>query len=179
MCKNIVEEHGGTIDVRSSDQGTSFTLTLPHRKAPSACADRPKPTTSSSAPGLVLIVDDEEILLRVLARRLGAHHRVLTARSGQEAISQLEAVDGEVDSIVCDLAMPGMSGVELYAQIQMRWPGTGQRLRFMSGAPEWCGGGTPNKLQQRCFRKPVEIPELLDEVHALVANRRGPAPSNS
>lgn len=94
-------------------------------------------------------------------RHLGSQQQALTARRGHEAISQLEAVGSEEENIVCDLAMRRMSGLELYEKINTRWP------------------GRPSELEQRCYRKPVEIPELLEDVHTLVASRRGQPPNKS
>ena len=131
-------------------------------------------STLSSITNLkTLIVDDEEILLRVMARRLGARHEVLTARSGPRALETIERYEGSIDAIVCDLGMPGMSGVELSEIIAERWPELYPRIRFMSGAPEWGADGSPIALDRRCFRKPLEIPELLEDVDTLISDRRG------
>lgn len=71
----------------------------------------------------VLLVDDDGFMLGVLADMLsGQDYRVLSAASGEEALALLghEAVD----VIVCDQAMPGMSGTELLAQAAARYPST-------------------------------------------------------
>jgi PAS domain S-box-containing protein len=172
VCKNIVEEHGGTIELDSDQKGTRFNLRLPHRHTRPSTPPAPSQAPPAVAAGLVLVVDDEEILLRVMSRRIGKRHKTITARSGPEALTALEAVAGEVDAIVCDLGMPGMGGVELYQLVKKRWPRTADRFRFMSGAPEWYGEGHPRRLEQRCYRKPLEIPDLLEAVDQLVADAR-------
>jgi two-component system response regulator AtoC len=67
----------------------------------------------------VLLVDDEPGVLFTLSEVLAERgHRVVGARSGTEALGKLE----DVDAVVTDLAMPGMTGLELLAQIAVRDP---------------------------------------------------------
>jgi two-component system response regulator PilR (NtrC family) len=67
----------------------------------------------------ILIVDDEEVLRDVLAtlvRREGWNP--LLAKSGEEALQTLERED--IDLMLLDLMLPGMSGMEVLKQIQGR-----------------------------------------------------------
>jgi CheY-like chemotaxis protein len=58
----------------------------------------------------VLLVDDEPAVLFTLSEVLTERgHRVLTARSGAEALTKLE----EAETVITDLAMPKMDGLEL------------------------------------------------------------------
>jgi DNA-binding NtrC family response regulator len=67
----------------------------------------------------VLLVDDEPGVLFTLKELLSERgHRVLTARSGAEALPLVE----DADAVVTDQAMPGMTGLELLAQIAARDP---------------------------------------------------------
>ena len=64
----------------------------------------------------VLVVDDEELYRRALERILGrAGHQVTTARDASEALSMLSAQP--IDLVLCDVKMPGISGIELVRQI--------------------------------------------------------------
>lgn len=58
----------------------------------------------------LLVVDDEENARTILRRVFGEDYNVLTASSGAEALKTLE--QHEVDVVVSDQRMPGMSGVE-------------------------------------------------------------------
>ncbi len=63
-------------------------------------------------PGLLLVVDDDELNRDILARnleRLG--HRVLMAATGKQALALLERE--QVDLVLLDLMMPEMDGVEV------------------------------------------------------------------
>jgi len=65
----------------------------------------------------VLLVDDEPGVLFTLSEVLTDRgHRVITAKSGGEALAKLE----EADAVLTDLSMPGMDGLELMAQIGAR-----------------------------------------------------------
>ncbi len=64
--------------------------------------------------GRILLVDDEPGVLFALSELLEAQgHRVATAESGQVALGRLD----DVDAVVTDLAMPGMSGLELLDRV--------------------------------------------------------------
>ncbi len=77
----------------------------------------------TTAPGTVLIVDDEPGILELCRAYLsGTPHRVVTATGGAEA---LEVVATEVvDVVVCDYNMPGMNGVEVLHRLRETAPTT-------------------------------------------------------
>ncbi|MGE0550026.1 MAG: sigma-54-dependent transcriptional regulator [Kofleriaceae bacterium] len=67
----------------------------------------------------VLLVDDEPGVLFTLSEVLTERgHRVLTAKSGEQALPQLD----DADAVLTDLSMPGMDGLELMAAIAQRDP---------------------------------------------------------
>jgi DNA-binding response OmpR family regulator len=72
-------------------------------------------TVSGCQPATVLIVDDEQAVADVYALRLGDEYDVRTAYGGSEA---LDAVDGDVDVVLLDRRMPGLSGDEVLERIR-------------------------------------------------------------
>ncbi|HUJ59196.1 MAG TPA: sigma-54 dependent transcriptional regulator [Kofleriaceae bacterium] len=67
----------------------------------------------------ILLVDDEPGVLFTLSELLAERgHRVVTARSGAEALTKLD----DADAVVTDLSMPGMDGLELMGQVVARDP---------------------------------------------------------
>ena len=72
-----------------------------------------------------MIVDDEETLTFslyqtfILAKQ---DYEVITAASGEEAAEKL--ADDRFDLVITDISMPGMTGLELLAQIRRNHPGT-------------------------------------------------------
>ena len=65
----------------------------------------------------ILVVDDEREILRALQRSLSAHgYKVLTARSGEEAIEMFAR--HRPDLLLLDLLLPGISGLEVVRQVR-------------------------------------------------------------
>ncbi len=112
---------------------------------------------------VVLVVDDEDVVCRFTARVLvEAGCRVLEAHSGAEAVSLLSALDGAVQLVVSDIAMPEMTGVELSALMAHRWSAVPVLLVSGQGgpAPDYPGPFLP---------KPFTPDALLKAVTGLVS----------
>jgi CheY-like chemotaxis protein len=71
----------------------------------------------STAPGIVLVVDDHETIRHLLRRVLQSQgHTVLTAASGSEALALLRIQS--IDLVMLDIMMPEMSGIEVLERIK-------------------------------------------------------------
>ncbi len=68
----------------------------------------------------ILYVDDEESNLVVFKNTFFADYEILTANTGEEALSILETQ--EIPLVVTDQRMPKMTGVELLAQVREKHP---------------------------------------------------------
>ena len=68
-------------------------------------------------PPLVLVVEDEPDLADLYATWLKTEYRVRTAYGGEEAVDQL---DDEIDVILLDRRMPGLSGDEVLEEVRER-----------------------------------------------------------
>ena len=79
----------------------------------------------------ILIIDDDALVVRALARMLRAHE-VLAATSAKEALAMIRA-GRNFDVILCDLNMPGMTGRELYLELEECAPDEAARVVFTSG----------------------------------------------
>lgn len=80
----------------------------------------------------ILVVDDEDGLRRPVRRALERQgYVVLEAQNGQQALDHLSGGTAVIDLLVCDVAMPGMTGIELIERIgsSTRTP----RILLMSG----------------------------------------------
>ncbi len=119
VARELVELHGGSISVESAgkNQGATFTVRLPTEGS----ARLPLHDAEYRAPSLiglsVLAVDDNADTLEVLQVQLTATGaEVHTASSGMDALEIWRQQPHDV--LLCDLAMPGMSGFDLVAQIR-------------------------------------------------------------
>jgi CheY-like chemotaxis protein len=80
----------------------------------------------------VLLVDDEEMMLRAMHRVLHPDWQVVALADAHEALRRV--LSGEVfDAILCDMLMPTMSGIEFYRSIHTADPVLASRIVFMTG----------------------------------------------
>jgi CheY-like chemotaxis protein len=92
-------------------------------------------TTASDASSQIhriLVVEDEDAVAEGLRLLLEQEYVVELASSGQQALERMLA-GSHFDAVLCDLMMPGMSGIELFAALKKRMPGMEERLVFMTG----------------------------------------------
>jgi CheY-like chemotaxis protein len=125
VVHGIVKEHGGAITVQSEvGTGTSLAIylpALPISVAPRVALEQP---LALGAGQRVLFVDDEASLRGVavkMLRRLGYEPVVL--ETSEEVLAAFQADPTAYDALVSDLAMPGLSGLELATQILQIRPG--------------------------------------------------------
>jgi DNA-binding NtrC family response regulator len=118
--------------------------------------------TVRSQERVVLVVDAEPVVCRLTARILtDAGFRVVEAHCGSEAVALLSTLNGTVQLVVSDIAMPGMTGVQLAATIAERWPAT--PILLISGQ-----GGPTTGYSGMFLPKPFTPDGLLDTVGELV-----------
>ncbi len=80
----------------------------------------------------ILLVEDEPTVNRTIARILsGAGYRILQAADGTEALTIAERYENDIDLLLTDYLMPGVTGDELAKEIQGRRPNI--RVLLMSG----------------------------------------------
>src|SRR5262245_28509264 len=81
------------------------------------------PVANAVAAGVVIVIDDEELMLRMFARLLGkAGYEVRIFLSAREAMAALEQPGGLPDVVVSDLHMPDFDGLQVLRTLRARWP---------------------------------------------------------
>ncbi|MDO8803761.1 MAG: ATP-binding protein [Elusimicrobiota bacterium] len=135
MVYGIVKQSGGFIDVKSAPgSGAVFTIYLPANAGP-ALPDAKK-TEVRAGPlkntGTILLVEDDEALLRVTSRILkGAGYGVIEAGTARAALGCLEK---DFILLLTDIVLPDISGVDLASRVLKVKPGV--PVIFTSGYSE-------------------------------------------
>jgi len=107
---------------------------------------------------IILVVDDEEEVREILAEALEDFgYAVVTAASGEEALPVLHN-GRNIEMVITDVRMPGMSGLQLAEEIRHRWPTV--KVVLISGY------FLPQAVQQRFLKKPFHMKELASIVRA-------------
>jgi len=133
ICHGLIESMHGSISVSSEvGRGSIFTVQLRSSKDLPAAISSKLPSLSPHVRARVLIVDDEPLILRSVARLLKDEHDVEIAANGREALLKL-AEDGPFDLILCDLMMPEMNGMDLHHEVARTDPHTARRFVFLTG----------------------------------------------
>jgi PAS domain S-box-containing protein len=132
ICHGIVTNLGGDIQVQSEPgRGSLFRVRLPAARDQEAVPEAP--AAAASAPrARILVVDDEPMVGRAVARILGPEHEVAAVTSGEAALAQLGAGPG-FDLVLCDLMMPGLSGMDLFERVRQSVPAAAARFVFLTG----------------------------------------------
>lgn len=126
----IVKQSGGQIRVRSEiGKGTCVEVFL-GRHLRDSRSDIPAANVSGNE--TVLVVEDEDLVRKVVARILTrAGYRVFIASGGEEALAICEESGGAIDLLLTDVVMPGMGGKELGMRVAAQYPDV--RILYMTG----------------------------------------------
>ena len=118
--------------------------------------------TDALPPAVVLVVDDEEAVSRLVTRFL-THlgYVALQAGSGEEALAIVRLRQPPIDLVLSDVVMPGMDGTELAALVLAECPGPGVILMT---------GQLPQEIERlnvggrivRVLHKPLDLDQLQD-----------------
>jgi len=130
----IVKQSGGWIWVYSEPgHGTTFKVYFP-RVAEVAAPAAPTPAPPASVRGseTVLLVEDEEMILKLVHKVLQANgYTVLVAASGGDAERVAGQHDGPIHLLMTDVVLPGLNGREVARRLEATRPGI--RVLYLSG----------------------------------------------
>jgi PAS domain S-box-containing protein len=125
MVLGMTQQSGGKLYLKSKPgEGTTAELCLP--VAPSEEEAEKKDITPSAAPlsralRIVSADDDPLVAFNTLAMLEELGHTVFSASSAAEALT-LIGEKGDIDLLITDQAMPGMTGSELAEAVRRDWP---------------------------------------------------------
>ena len=117
-----------------------------------------------SVPTILLVEDEDQV--RALTRTVleNGGYRVLEAREADEAMSLCDRVGGEIDLLITDVVLPGMSGTQLSREIQIKIPGL--PVLLVSGYPE--NGELELGPGVHFLQKPYRLDSLLDKTRRIL-----------
>ncbi|MGB8286533.1 PAS domain-containing sensor histidine kinase (plasmid) [Rhizobium ruizarguesonis] len=125
MVQGLASQSGGRLVMKSSlGEGTTAELWFPVatvEQGTEAAADRPQQEENASRRLRIVAVDDDGLVLMnttLMLEDLG--HTVFEAMGGPEALDILRKQ--QVDLVICDHAMPRMTGAQLAEAIRSEWP---------------------------------------------------------
>ncbi|MBY5744771.1 PAS domain S-box protein [Rhizobium leguminosarum] len=125
MVQGLASQSGGRLVMKSSlGEGTTAELWFPVaivEQATEAAADRQQQEDNAARRLRIVAVDDDGLVLMnttLMLEDLG--HTVFEAMAGPEALDILRKQ--QVDLVICDHAMPRMTGAQLAEAIRSEWP---------------------------------------------------------
>jgi CheY-like chemotaxis protein len=146
---------------------------MPERSLTSTESGKGGVTAQETRPRVV-VLDDDMVVRRVLARLLRDRYDVIVEADPESVLTRLRLGEG-VDAILCDVIMPGLSGMDFYRRLADVAPRLLSRCIFMTG------GAVSDQMQsfleslpaERILEKPFHPPrlfllleELVREAHA-------------
>jgi DNA-binding response OmpR family regulator len=110
----------------------------------------------------VLVVDDEPAILKAVARILARHVEVRAAHDSETALRMIR--DAQPSVLICDVHMPGGSGLSLAERVREIAPVTA--IVFLTGDSELPRSATFARGVVAYLLKPFHANDLLDAVRA-------------
>jgi signal transduction histidine kinase len=179
ISREILRRLGGELSVESVyGEGATFLCFLPIPSADSLAKVRiatvaPRGAERATEVTSVLLVDDDERVLRSYARLLGSRHRLMVAYDGREAMEMLQS-GSNADVVVLELEVTGSDGREFLEWLQTERPSLARRTILATS------GGSQSIYDdffRRCggviVHKPVRGAELLQAIDAVVSRGGG------
>jgi len=162
---------GGLVFAPGAGEGTIARVTLP-RAAPGPVSAAERRVVDDTAPRStsrsLLLVDDDELVRRALARRLGKHWHVEPVATVDDAARRLARAPAPA-VVLCDVMMEAGGGPGLYETIRQRAPALAARFVFLTGgATDRRAREFLDRQPQPVLRKPLDV-GVLEQAYLDVA----------
>ncbi|MFL5263688.1 MAG: response regulator [Anaeromyxobacteraceae bacterium] len=121
------------------------------------------------SPVRVLVVDDDAAV-GLAIRHVLKPLQVTFAQSAAGALARV-AAGGNFEAIVCDLNMPGMSGLHFHDEVARIAPDLAQRIVFITGGASPQAAALLRSMPNACVQKPFTREALRSAVSAAAQRR--------
>lgn len=169
----IVKQSGGNIWVYSEvERGTTFRIYLPRVEEP--LQEMPEKTAAGKelprGNETILLAEDDDRVRQLAVQILESQgYKVLWAPNGEEAVQLSNRHFGDIQLLVTDVVMPGMSGKTLSEQMRRLRPGI--KIVFMSGyTADMMGLQIIKAAQVPFLQKPFTTAQLAYKVRETLDN---------
>ncbi len=172
VVHGILKNHDAEISVTSEPgKGTVFEITFPAVAAVAKPENTVAPAPRNADGKHILLVDDEERIVRLATRILQRQgHRVTSFTSPDAALAAFQKSPDEFHTLLTDLTMPGMNGLELAKQIHALRPAL--PVVLCSG---YANLASRENFEAAGIRFLVEKPYNVEELAQMVARALKPA----
>ena len=175
--RGIAQAHHGLLRVDSKPgKGTTISVLFPRSNGrPRVNAVTPSPATTAGCGGTVLVVDDEEPVLRTVSMLLGSvGFEVVAVSSGAAALQRLNEGRERIRCVLLDVTMPQMSGVECLLRIRQQWPDLPVLLTSGYAAQE-VGSAISDDPHTAFLQKPYRLSSLCDKLDEVAPTATAPS----
>jgi PAS domain S-box-containing protein len=164
----IINNHGGSIKVISEKGlGSTFIVYLPATMT-SAFEEKISQSHIRKGRETILLVDDELNVIDVTEEMLqSVGYKVLTARSGMEAIELFKNNRENIDLIILDMIMPGLGGGETYDCLKALYP----NVRVLLSSGYSLKGEAKEIINRGCngfIQKPYTLAQLSERLNEIL-----------
>ncbi|MGL4375870.1 MAG: ATP-binding response regulator, partial [Microcoleaceae cyanobacterium] len=182
LTKQLVELHGGTIEVESTqDQGSIFTVKIP-TKLPinKPLLNQAKPNTSPERSlshhnnenyqcRLILIEENEEIAQIICDLLTADGYHVVWIIEASIAVEQIELL--QPVAVIIDMRLPGRSGSEIIEELRHKT--TTKNIKLLALTSNLEQDYNRNSSQPHDYLlKPIKPEKLLQKIHNLLRNNK-------
>jgi PAS domain S-box-containing protein len=166
----IIHKHEGFISVYSElGSGATFNIYLPASDKVIPQREERKHTEIIKGSEKILLIDDEEMIIEIGGEILQAlGYTVLAARSGHEAIELFREHKDEIDIVILDMIMPGISGAETYDRIKA----LDNKVKVILSSGYSLHGDAAQILKHGCngfIQKPFDIMTLSKKIREIIS----------
>jgi CheY-like chemotaxis protein len=168
MVYGIIKNHGGMINVYSElGHGTTFNIYLP---ASEKEVVKEEMATGGIARGreTILVVDDEKMISEVSKELLESMgYRVYVAGSGQEALAVYMEKRNQIDLVILDMIMPGISGGETFDRLRE----INSKIKVLLSSGYSLDGEARTIIERGCdgfLQKPYQMKRLASKIREIL-----------